>query len=147
AGSNSANTPHSRIRLAINCEYWPPKSRTRTSSTACASTGTFSDGPVAWVFRSPSLTPLPVGGVGVGWALPRGGCGGERLAPLREMSLSPEQRAAQRAHPTPARAGRREQPPPPPGHAPRRRAARPPIATRTPPPRRYGSTPVRAHAH
>src|SRR4051794_145112 len=34
AGSISAKTPHSRIRRAINCEYWPPKSRTRTSSTA-----------------------------------------------------------------------------------------------------------------
>src|SRR5207253_6331743 len=34
AGSSSANTPHSRIRRAINCEYCPPKSRTRTSSTA-----------------------------------------------------------------------------------------------------------------
>src|ERR1700754_4602402 len=37
AGNSSANTPHSRIRLAISCEYWPPKSRTSTSSTACAS--------------------------------------------------------------------------------------------------------------
>ncbi len=33
-GSSSANTPHSRTRRAISCEYWPPKSRTRTSSVA-----------------------------------------------------------------------------------------------------------------
>src|SRR3954470_1761109 len=31
-GSNSENTPHSRTRLAISCEYCPPKSRTSTSS-------------------------------------------------------------------------------------------------------------------
>ena len=31
-GSSSAKTPHSRMRRAINCEYWPPKSRTSTSS-------------------------------------------------------------------------------------------------------------------
>src|ERR671919_1099675 len=31
-GSSSANTPHSRMRRAISCEYCPPKSRTRTSS-------------------------------------------------------------------------------------------------------------------
>ena len=31
-GSSSAKTPHSRMRRAISCEYWPPKSRTRTSS-------------------------------------------------------------------------------------------------------------------
>src|SRR4051794_31808156 len=33
-GRSSANTPHSRIRRAISCEYWPPKSRTSTSSRA-----------------------------------------------------------------------------------------------------------------
>ena len=33
-GSSSAKTPHSRIRRAISCEYWPPKSRTSTSSRA-----------------------------------------------------------------------------------------------------------------
>ena len=31
-GSSSEKTPHSRIRRAISCEYWPPKSSTRTSS-------------------------------------------------------------------------------------------------------------------
>src|SRR4051794_4262579 len=31
-GRSSANTPHSRIRRAMSCEYCPPKSRTRTSS-------------------------------------------------------------------------------------------------------------------
>src|SRR4051812_34205250 len=36
AGSSSAKTPHSRIRRAISCEYWPPKSRTSTSSEAWA---------------------------------------------------------------------------------------------------------------
>src|SRR5215813_13568147 len=35
-GSSSLKTPHSRIRRAISCEYWPPKSRTRTSSDAVA---------------------------------------------------------------------------------------------------------------
>src|SRR4051795_9155809 len=44
-GSSSLNTPHSRTRRAISCEYCPPKSRTSTSScatprsTASASTG------------------------------------------------------------------------------------------------------------
>src|SRR3954471_10861519 len=44
-GSSSENTPHSRTRRAISCEYWPPKSRTRTSfcatarSSASSSTG------------------------------------------------------------------------------------------------------------
>ncbi len=33
-GSSSANTPHSRIRRAISCEYCPPKSSTSTSSCA-----------------------------------------------------------------------------------------------------------------
>src|SRR4051794_11077072 len=33
-GSSSLKTPHSRMRRAISCEYWPPKSRTRTSSVA-----------------------------------------------------------------------------------------------------------------
>src|SRR3954465_13875872 len=36
-GSSSLNTPHSRTRRAISCEYWPPKSRTRTSSERIAS--------------------------------------------------------------------------------------------------------------
>src|SRR5919202_1807860 len=31
-GSSSLNTPHSRTLRAISCEYWPPKSRTSTSS-------------------------------------------------------------------------------------------------------------------
>ena len=35
-GRSSANTPHSRIRRAISCEYCPPKSRTSTSSRADA---------------------------------------------------------------------------------------------------------------
>src|ERR1044072_8692093 len=39
AGSMSANTPHSRIRLAMSCEYCPPKSRTRTSSVALLPVG------------------------------------------------------------------------------------------------------------
>src|SRR5690349_13887383 len=33
-GSSSENTPHSRTRRAISCEYCPPKSRTTTSSVA-----------------------------------------------------------------------------------------------------------------
>src|SRR5829696_2203072 len=35
-GSSSLKTPHSRTRRAISCEYWPPKSRTRTSSERVA---------------------------------------------------------------------------------------------------------------
>ena len=35
-GSSSLNTPHSRTRRAISWLYWPPKSRTRTSSCAAA---------------------------------------------------------------------------------------------------------------
>src|SRR5215211_5874162 len=35
-GRSSLKTPHSRIRRAISWEYWPPKSRTRTSSVAWA---------------------------------------------------------------------------------------------------------------
>ncbi len=34
--SSSLNTPHSRTRRAISWLYWPPKSRTRTSSCAAA---------------------------------------------------------------------------------------------------------------
>src|SRR5437764_7074556 len=33
-GKSSENTPHSRTLRAISCEYWPPKSRTTTSSGA-----------------------------------------------------------------------------------------------------------------
>src|SRR5215213_3367304 len=33
-GSSSEKTPHSRTRRAMSCEYWPPKSRTSTSSRA-----------------------------------------------------------------------------------------------------------------
>src|SRR5947209_1479541 len=33
-GSSSENTPHSRTLRAISWEYWPPKSRTTTSSGA-----------------------------------------------------------------------------------------------------------------
>src|SRR5436190_8944776 len=33
-GSSSEKTPSSRTRRAISCEYWPPKSRTSTSSVA-----------------------------------------------------------------------------------------------------------------
>src|SRR5215213_2633153 len=36
AGSISANTPHSRIRRAISWLYWPPKSRTSTSSSVAS---------------------------------------------------------------------------------------------------------------
>src|SRR5581483_3333072 len=38
-GSSSENTPDSRTRRAISWEYWPPKSRTTTSSTDWASPG------------------------------------------------------------------------------------------------------------
>src|SRR5919108_759637 len=53
-GSSSENTPHSRTRRAISCEYWPPKSRTRTSSCATArssassSTGCSATTPEPW---------------------------------------------------------------------------------------------------
>ncbi len=35
-GRSSLNTPHSRTRRAISWEYWPPKSRTSTSSVVAA---------------------------------------------------------------------------------------------------------------
>src|SRR3954469_23553205 len=35
-GSSSLNTPHSRTRRAMSWEYWPPKSRTSTSSERVA---------------------------------------------------------------------------------------------------------------
>jgi hypothetical protein len=35
-GSSSLKTPHSRTRRAMSCEYWPPKSRTSTSSCRTA---------------------------------------------------------------------------------------------------------------
>src|SRR2546423_469611 len=35
-GSSSLNTPHSRTRRAMSCEYCPPKSRTSTSSERIA---------------------------------------------------------------------------------------------------------------
>src|SRR5438045_4061609 len=38
-GSSSANTPHSRIRRAMSCEYCPPKSSTSTSSRPRAAPG------------------------------------------------------------------------------------------------------------
>src|SRR5215217_3282563 len=53
-GSSSENTPHSRTRRAISCEYWPPKSSTRTSSCATArssassSTGCSATTPEPW---------------------------------------------------------------------------------------------------
>ena len=46
-GSISAKTPHSRIRRAISCEYWPPKSRTSTSSVAGTSSGAGGPTPAA----------------------------------------------------------------------------------------------------
>ena len=42
-GSSSLKTPHSRMRRAISCEYWPPKSRTRTSSVAVGPAGALID--------------------------------------------------------------------------------------------------------
>ncbi|HEX6752679.1 MAG TPA: hypothetical protein VF093_03730 [Solirubrobacterales bacterium] len=65
-GKSSANTPHSRIRLAINCEYCPPKSRTSTSSTACTSVGVSSDDLPDWDLSAASLTILPTGGTDLG---------------------------------------------------------------------------------
>src|SRR3954467_6463395 len=35
-GRSSLKNPHSRTRRAISCEYWPPKSRTSTSSERVA---------------------------------------------------------------------------------------------------------------
>src|SRR2546430_5080434 len=46
-GSSSENTPHSRIRLAISCEYCPPKSRPRTSSVVACFGGTATEGVAA----------------------------------------------------------------------------------------------------
>src|ERR1700742_693031 len=56
AGSSSANTPHSRIRRAISCEYCPPKSRTSTSSTA---RGSGSSPPGSTISCSSALAATP----------------------------------------------------------------------------------------
>src|SRR3954469_23650995 len=59
-GSSSLNTPHSRIRRAMSCEYWPPKSRTSTSS--CAVEGGFTSTDSAETASVP-VTPLAAVGV------------------------------------------------------------------------------------
>src|SRR4051812_44288392 len=54
-GSSSLNTPHSRTRRAISCEYWPPKSRTRTSSCATARSSASSE--TGWSATTPEPGP------------------------------------------------------------------------------------------
>src|SRR6266511_6303396 len=47
--TSSEYTRHSRTRLAISWEYWPPRSTTRTgrSSAACSGTGSGTTSPIA----------------------------------------------------------------------------------------------------
>src|SRR3954451_9798239 len=45
--SSSENTPHSRIRRAISCEYCPPKSSTSTSSVVAGRSGAATEGVAA----------------------------------------------------------------------------------------------------
>src|SRR5215218_259787 len=59
-GSSSANTPHSRIRRAISCEYCPPKSRTNTSSWAVSGARTSMASP-----ETVSVPVTPLAAVGV----------------------------------------------------------------------------------
>src|SRR2546423_70609 len=110
-GSSSENTPHSRTRRAMSCEYWPPKSRTTTSSTARGPSTSVAASSTTWVDAllavTSSLMPPPgYGGprssaCGAPGAGSRGrSCLGERLLAL---GVRRGGRAA-RAHPDPLRA-------------------------------------------
>src|SRR5919198_5672867 len=59
-GSSSAKTPHSRIRRAMSCEYWPPKSR--TSASSCAVPGAWTS---AASDETASVPVTPLAAVGV----------------------------------------------------------------------------------
>src|SRR5436190_11139291 len=59
-GRSSAKTPHSRMRLAISCEYCPPKSSTSTSSRAVSGGRTSTDSDET---ASVPVTPLAAVGV------------------------------------------------------------------------------------
>src|SRR5215217_1126042 len=59
-GRSSAKTPHSRIRRAMSCEYWPPKSRTSTSSRAVSGAWTSAASDET---ASDPVTPLAAVGV------------------------------------------------------------------------------------
>src|SRR6478672_207996 len=81
-GRSSAKTPHSRIRRAISCEYWPPKSRTSTSSRAVSGgrSSTVSSETV-----SVPVTPLAavgVAGTAAGSVIAYGYPGGHRGPPV-----------------------------------------------------------------
>src|SRR5918992_1151263 len=54
-GSSSENTPHSRTRRAISCEYWPPKSSTSTSS--CATARSSASSSTGWSATTPDPCP------------------------------------------------------------------------------------------
>src|SRR3954451_9212835 len=56
-GSSSLNTPHSRTRRAISCEYWPPKSRTSTSSERIAAAPAAGGRGVVRASGTPGLLP------------------------------------------------------------------------------------------
>src|SRR4051794_17556225 len=86
-GSSSLKTPHSRIRRAISCEYWPPKSSTRTSSVAWAgavlSTST-SSGSAPGTLRSGTWTrELWSDAAPAASVIADGDRGGDRGAPVR----------------------------------------------------------------
>src|SRR5215213_10332071 len=59
-GSSSEKTPHSRTRRAMSCEYWPPKSRTSTSSRAVSGAWTSA---ASEETASVPVTPLAAVGV------------------------------------------------------------------------------------
>src|SRR5688572_23156421 len=100
-GSSSAKTPHSRRRRAISCEYWPPKSSTRTSSRA---TSTLPASAPPSSTRGASMTsPVRAGGAASAMPLVRDrgavGHGGlavrshaDRLAALQVLALRLERR-------------------------------------------------------
>src|SRR3954449_13560626 len=60
-GSSSLKTPHSRTRRAISWEYWPPKSRTSTSSERVAAAPAAGGRGVVRASATPGLLPADEG--------------------------------------------------------------------------------------
>src|SRR5918996_795192 len=91
-GSSSANTPHSRIRRAISCEYCPPKSSTSTSSRTAT--------PPSPPRRSPPATAVVTDAADsvIRDGYPRGHCGPavrshpHRLIALKLLALRQQRR-------------------------------------------------------
>ena len=112
-GSSSEKTPHSRIRRAISCEYWPPKSSTRTSSCAVSrrrdldrlGAATSSGAPD----RRAHLRGRRAGAQSSETATPAGDRGARRSSPCRPTARAGAAcpRSAAPARPSPRRAGSR----------------------------------------